>query len=53
MGCDPTIGDPAWVATQAGSFLSERSNDMPASSYKDGLSEQRNPSIPVHIEAPY
>ncbi len=26
MGCDPTIGDPARVATRAGSFLSERSH---------------------------
>jgi len=25
MGCDPTIGDPAQVATWAGSFLAERS----------------------------
>ena len=31
MGCDPTIGDPARVATRAGSFLSEPSqcNDSP------------------------
>jgi hypothetical protein len=25
VGDDPTIGDPAWAATWAGSFLTERS----------------------------
>ena len=38
MGCDPTIGDPARVATRAGSFLSEQPDYSEVASYKDGWS---------------
>src|SRR4029077_260869 len=43
MGCDPTIGDPARVATRAGSFLSEQPDYSEVASYKDGWSE----AIPI------
>ena len=45
MGCDPTIGDPARVATRAGSFLSEQPDYSEVASYKDGLST----AIPITI----
>jgi len=41
MGCDPTIGGPAQVATWAGPFLTERSQCNDSRSYKGGLGAQR------------
>jgi hypothetical protein len=38
MGYDPTIGGPAWAATQAGPFLAERHHGNDSRLYKDGLS---------------
>ncbi|HWX85385.1 MAG TPA: hypothetical protein VNZ48_17460 [Xanthobacteraceae bacterium] len=38
MGHDPTIGSPAWVATQAGPFLTKHRQNTDSRSYKDGLS---------------
>src|ERR1700733_15523609 len=34
------VGDPAWAAARAGSFLSERSQCNDSRSYKDGLSSR-------------
>jgi len=41
MGHDPTIGSPAWVATQAGLFLTKHRQNTDSRSYKDGLSEAK------------
>ena len=41
LGHDPTIGGPAWVATQAGPFLTESSQSNDACPYKVGSSEHK------------
>jgi hypothetical protein len=45
MGHDPTIGGPAWVATQAGPFLTKHRQNTDSRSYKDGLSESETHRI--------